>query len=88
MLSGGSPNLSEFNAAKGLNLPRVGAQETSRGRCKRYHPPVAHSATSKPGENRGGGSVRARHLDSKCRLYLILRRQGLDLRQCSINSDL
>ena len=73
---------------KGLDLSRVGPQETSRSRCKRYHPPLTPSATSEPGENRHRGGVRARHLDSKCRLYLILRRQGLDLRQCSINSDL
>jgi len=64
--------------AKSLDLPRIGAQQPSRSRRKRHHPPVSAAATSESRKNRKGRGVCAGHLNGESPFDFILRCGSLD----------
>jgi hypothetical protein len=59
-------------AAKGLDLSRMGPEQSTGGRRKRRHPALASPAAPKSRQNRHGRRVRARHLDRNRRFDLVL----------------
>src|SRR5437763_15861744 len=63
---------------KSLDVPRISAQQPSRSRRKRHHPPVSAAATSESRKNRKGRGVCAGHLNGESPFDFILWRGSLD----------
>src|SRR5947207_1435530 len=73
--------------AKSLDLPRIGAQQPSRSRRKRHHPPVSAAATSESRKNRKGRGVCAGHLNGESSFDFILWRGSLDQGKGGVHTD-
>ena len=73
--------------AKSLDVPRISAQQPSRSRRKRHHPPVSTAATSESRKNRKGRGVCAGHLNGESPFDFILWRGSLDQGKGGIHTD-
>jgi hypothetical protein len=65
-------------ATKGLDLHRIGPQQSSRGGCKRHHPLLGAAAAPKSRQDRHSSRVRAGHLNGKSPFDFIPRCRCLD----------
>ena len=74
-------------AAKNLDLGRIGSQQTSRRRPERRNSPLRCESDFHLGQNRHGAYVRAGHLDSERSLNFILRRGGFNHGESGIQFD-
>ena len=72
---------------KSLDVPRISAQQPSRSRRERHHPPVSAAATSESRKNRKGRGVCAGHLNGESSFDFILWRGSLDQGKGGVHTD-